>query len=110
MADDYASKDIPAWLVKHQRRVERAAARLLDLDSLADVLEADNIVLQGFAVRIGAGAGQSVLITVRALWHDGTPMVLFVGAESVVLALAKMLVEVRKDEAKWKVDEYRTKS
>lgn len=104
----HQDKDMPSWLAKYRRRQERAAQELVFLDDLADALQMIDITLEGFSVRLNPRGSDSVLCTVRALGPSGDPMVCFVGAETVVLTLAKMLKTTRSEEAGWKIDEYRT--
>ena len=107
MAQDYSDKDLPRWLAAHMRRVQRAVASLEHLDNLVDVMEQDGYDLLGFSVKLGHGGGDSVLVTVRATGPDGGPLVGFCGAATPVLALAKLVKEIRSDEWKWRHDEYR---
>jgi hypothetical protein len=105
---DMRYKDLPASAVAYMKRWERAVADLELLDTWVDKVANQGHDITGFNVRAGGQGTDAALVMVKALGPDGTPEILFVGAESIVLAISKAIRLTLSGEARWKVDEFRT--
>lgn len=88
---------------KEQRETARlnALAKALDY-GLAGALEAQGIILIGFAIKYDAF---NCLMTIRAEF-GGVRNVAFVGSDNIINCILKAQSEARGDRLKWRVDKY----
>ena len=105
-AGGYETKGLPARVQRYLRRVERALQDIELLEHLGEKLEAADRELLWVKITWQGGANGPVLILVKTLGPDGGAEVGFVGDESPIMALVKLVKEVDSDRIKWRTDQY----
>lgn len=82
-----------------------AAIAALDREVL---LQPDRpVVLLSFKVKLPQVKHADVLVVLNGLAEDGTPMVAFMGGDSVARALRKAVAMYEDGSLKWRIDEWR---
>lgn len=88
------------------RRFEKALDRLDNLERVENDLANQGRDLFWIKVSFKGGGVGEYMVICKTIADDGTPQICFEGASSPVLALDKMLRQLRAGECRWKEDEY----
>lgn len=82
-----------------------AAIAALDREIL---LQPDrDVVLLAFKVKLPQVKHADVLVVMNGISQDGTPMVAFMGGDSLARALRKAVAQYEDGTLKWRIDEWR---
>lgn len=89
--------------VREEKQQKVDAAVLMALEGgLVDAVGHSGGDLQGFGVKLSGG---DCLITIKAI-VAGRPQIAFVGSDSMVNCLIKVVREARSDQLRWRDDQY----
>ncbi len=102
----YGEKDVPPRVQRYLRRVEKALEEIEGLDDLGERLERQDRDIVWVKLMWRAGPSGEMLLMVKVLGTDGGPEIAYVGDESVLMVLAKLMREVRNGSLKWQQDKF----
>lgn len=102
----YEHSGLPARVTQYLKRVDKALGSLEELEFLAEKLSQVDRELLWIKLTWANGPQGEVLAMMKSLGPDGRAEIAFVGGESPVLVLAKMMREVERDRIKWRPDKF----
>ena len=106
------SEDVPgnvlASLAALDQVCQRLGQSLLNWDRAVSPAYRGEVEVTGFSIRVPGGSEEEVLVVIRGLWSDGSPVVGFHSEVGVAQAVANAGRRVADGNIKWRADEYRT--